>query len=133
MDDAIQYLYTLNFSFQFHIGTLTIGTLTFARQCKKSCADGAKTKMETKESDDKHQLVMSNEASKNNHDGRCKSFFCVELSFWRHIHTLTFSFFGQSQWGMKNNTSTHTNKSIVIVLSTPSSFNILVCLSACPH
>ena len=93
MDDAIQYLYTLNFSFQFHIGTLTIGTLTFARQCKTSCADGAKTHMETKESDDKHQLVMSNEASKNNHDGRCKSFFCVELSFWRHIHTLTFCIF----------------------------------------
>ena len=28
MDDAIQYLYTLNFSLQLHIGTLTIGTLT---------------------------------------------------------------------------------------------------------
>ena len=89
MDDAIQYLYTLNFSFQFHIGTLT-----FARQCKKSCADGAKTKMETKESDDKHQLAMSNEASKNNHDGRCKSFSCVELSFWRHIHSKTVCILG---------------------------------------
>ena len=102
MDDAIQYLYTLNFSFQFHIGTLTIGTLTFARQCKKSCADGAKTKMETKESDDKHQRVMSNEASKNNHDGRVANhFFCLELSFLRHIHTLFFVFFGQSHWGTK--------------------------------
>ena len=73
--------------------------------------------METKESDDKHQLVMLNEASKKtimmdvaNH------VFCVELSFWRHIHTLTFFVYVWAKsMGNKNDTSTHTNKSIVIV------------------
>ena len=42
-------------------------------------------------------------------------FFCVERSFWRHIHTLTFCMFWAKSMGNKNDTSTHTHKSIVIV------------------
>ena len=139
MDDAIQYLYTLNFSFQFHIGTST-----FARTCKKSCADGAKTIMETQESDIKHQLVMPNEASKNNHDGRCKSFYlCRTLILAPHSH-IVFCIFGQSQWGTTM-TCTHTNKSIVIVfqrrrrLTFSFAFRhqflclIIIFTSTCPH
>ena len=42
-------------------------------------------------------------------------FFCVELSFWRNIHTLILCMFWAKSMGNKNDTSTHTNKSIVIV------------------
>jgi hypothetical protein len=69
---------------------------------KVMCRDGTKTK-ETKESNKTStcQVKQSVEKKTNNHDRRCKSVrVCVELLFWRHIHTLTF-LFRQSQWEQK--------------------------------
>ena len=70
--------------------------IDFCKTMQKVMCRWSQNKMETKESDDKHQLVMSNEASKNNHDGRCKSFFlCRTLILAPHSHIDFLYFLGK--------------------------------------
>ena len=106
MDDAIQYLHTLNVSFQFHIGTLTF--------YKKMQNSHVPRWSQNKDGNEwaKHNINLSCQTKRRKTimTDVANQFMCFQLLFWRHIHTLTFLFLAKSL-ANKNDIS-HTHKQL---------------------